>query len=82
MLLILVVLAMPAMWIFSGYIHPDFLMLVLFLASVLFMIKAGTKINRYYWFSIIFLWFCFLNKVSGFDIFTFLYMELVCISYK
>ena len=65
MLLILVVLAMPAMWIFSGYIHPDFLMLVLFLASVLFMIKAGTKINRYYWFSIIFYGFAFSIKFQA-----------------
>ena len=40
-------------------------MLVLFLASVLFMIKAGTKINRYYWFSIIFYGFAFSIKFQA-----------------
>ena len=43
---------MPAIWTFSGYIHPDFLMMCSFLASVMSMIKADKQINKFYWFSL------------------------------
>ena len=50
--LMFILVTMPAIWAFSGYIHPDFLMTCLFLSSVMLMIKADKKINKFYWFSL------------------------------
>ena len=51
-ILLFILLSMPAIWIFSGYIHPTFIMISMFLASILSMIKANKKVNKFYWFSI------------------------------
>lgn len=50
--LMFILVTMPAIWTFSGYIHPDFLMMCSFLASVMSMIKADKQINKFYWFSL------------------------------
>ncbi len=51
-ILLFILFSMPAIWIFSGYIHPTFIMISMFLASILSMIKANKKVNKFYWFSI------------------------------
>ena len=51
-MLMFILLTMPAIWAFSGYIHPDFLMMCLFLSSVMSMIKADKQINKCYWLSL------------------------------
>ena len=51
-ILLFILFSMPAIWIFSGYIHPTFIMISMFLASILSMIKANKEVNKFYWFSI------------------------------
>ena len=69
--LMFILVTMPAIWTFSGYIHPDFLMMCSFLASVMSMIKADKQINKFYWFSLAFYGFAISIKFQALIFFPF-----------
>ena len=52
-LALLIILLMPGTWYNSSWFHPDFMMTLFILISILFLAKSGLKIDRNYWKSVV-----------------------------